>query len=211
MLWWETKWETEQKEWKKGTIKTMTAWLMPVVSCEILTATSLKVSFIKNSPSHVSHLFNKLDAIFRLMNPLAPQRHFLWLTRTMLLFCFKQNKTTKNVLLLRLSQWKKNERKCTLMSPAGLAFERKRCQYCQLSFRPQTQNSSFHHNVSLSLLFYSIPLLCLCHWTRILSARLSYLHQKCRSLQKGKVGGGCEGWGGGGARGEELCWGFSLM
>lgn len=101
---------------------------------------------------------------------------------------------------------RQNERKSTLMSPAGLAFERKRCQYCQLSFWPQTQNSSFHHNVSLSLLVYSIPLLCLCHWTGILSARLSYLHQKCRQPAKG--GRWVEGVRGRGAGREELCWLF---
>lgn len=83
MLWWETEGETtgkvletKQKQMKKVTIKSMTAWLMPVVGCEILTATSLNASFIKNSPSHVLHLCNKLNAIFRLMNPLSSQRHF---------------------------------------------------------------------------------------------------------------------------------------
>lgn len=48
--------------------------------------------------------------------------------------------------------------------------------------------------LSLSLLFYSIPLLCLCHWTRILSACLSYLHQKCRQAAKGERRRGVWGW-----------------
>lgn len=208
-MWWERKrettrkvLETKQKEWKKGTIKTMTVSLMPVVSCEI--ATSRKVSFIKNSPFHVLRLFNNLDAIFRWMNPLASQRHFQWLTRTTLLLVLfsilREKKTPKSLITGRHNE-RKTERKSTVMSRAGLAFEgKKRRQYCQPSFRPQTQNSSFHHNISLSLLFYSIPLLCLCHWTRILSARLSYLHQKCRQPAKGE--------GGWRAGGEELCWVF---
>lgn len=184
---------------KKGTIKTMTVWLRAVVGNETLTASSMKVSIIKISLFYVLHLFNKLDAIFRLMNPLASQRHFQWLTRTMLLFCFISifwRKKKTSVITPH-----HNERKSTVMSRAGSAFEGMRRQYCQPSFRPQTQNSSFRHNLPLSLLFYSIPLLCLCHWTRILSARLSYLHLKCRQPARGE--GERRG-----ARGEELCWVF---
>lgn len=87
------------------------------------------------------------------MNPLGSQRHFQWLTRTMLLFCFIFHfpREKKNCLITRPVTMKERRKEKALMSPAGLAFEGKKRQYCHLLFRPQTQNSSFHPNVSLSL------------------------------------------------------------